>query len=233
MKKLILLCALFGILSCGNDDSPSEVRLTAPVLKRLGMSNASGELGTTFDFNYDSNRRIATAIITGAINRTVTFTYDNSDRIIKASRSDGQIVDFVYDSQDTLLSYTLNADNSDVDFNPVTLEYNYIPMAYEVNSAGDVTHINLSIMTFDTQQKGSLANIVGKKLQLILFLSDPAFEYAFSTSAMTSVSTDDFGNPIFTVAFDNTYDENGMLTTTILRRNGATQGGISYTYENP
>ncbi|RYZ83578.1 MAG: hypothetical protein EOP06_19720 [Proteobacteria bacterium] len=230
MKKILLLClAITAMVSCSDDDGASA-KSTKSVLKRLQMSSVPGE-GTSFDFNYDDKRRITTAIVTGGLNRTTNFTYDDDDRIVRASRSDGEIIDFVYDAQDQLLSYTLNEDNSYLDFNPNTFESTYRPLEYQTNSAGDITHINNGISTFDTSKKGSLANITGVKLQLILFLSDPAFEYAFSKSAMTSVSADNFGTPVFTITFTNSYDNDGMLISTVLRRGGTTDGAISYTYE--
>lgn len=227
MNKNILIFSIsaLSLLSCNNDDDTPE-----PEMKKYPESivlTKDGESVTT-KISYNDKMQI---IGYSEPNSNITFTYQN-DRVTEVRENNNSVPYTLQYTNGILSGLTHYSD-------PYPVTYNSQQMSYSIGNllnfglqGKDIAYVTNSSenekFAYDNSKKGALYNLPDKDLFPVTLFS--TFQYYYlSTRPIQSITLSNNGTQNI-LSSENTYDDEGYITTMILRSSTEEVFRVEYKY---
>ena len=219
MKKLLTLLLFVSLFSCssdddsGNNDSPK----TNKYVDKIALVSQNGSFGITLTYNADKQ------IATYTRDATTRLSYEYQDgRLVRANDLDFPDKPYLFTYNDGILfSFKHYDDTYAVTYNKADKSYFFdgiSTLKFGFNGK-NITYVEEGLsgrqtFTYDNKNKGPLHNVDMDDLYFIPLLTD--YSYSFlSASPISEIKIESENTTTYKA--ENTYDDEGYLTSTIMR----------------
>jgi len=229
MKKFLALFAALTLAACSGDDDKNEVKQNKFVSTITVSYADTPEDVEVLTFLYDDQKHVKSIVDSDETFAAFTYQGDNLVSIADDDTAEAQY-NFTY-ANDIFSGYS-----SFGELIPIT--HNAQANTYTLANSGAVLYVsgrdvgkiveadgtvNIEV-TYDTSKKGALYNVPGNNLFVLTAFSQ-LYPY-ISSQAMTSITESSFK-----YTANNTYDNDGYISKSILTSTDGVVFTLSYTYK--
>jgi len=232
MKQVLTLLVFLSLFSCSNDDDSGNNNSpkTSKYVDRIALVSENGSFDIALTYNAD--KQIAT--YTRDATTRLSYEYQNG-RLVRANDLDFPDSPYLFTYNDGILFSLKHYDDTySVTYNKADKSYFFdgITTLKFGFSGKNINYVEEGLsgrqtFTYDNKNKGPLYNIDMDDLYFIPLFTD--YSYSFLSAAPLSEIKIESENTI-TYKAENTYDDEGYLTSTVMRSGNDQLYSATYHY---